>query len=114
MDAIDKINVFLAQKGMSGADLERAIGVSNSVYSQWNTKLTKPSKKSLLKVAEALDVDVSEIMPDKIEQKEKPTTENGSELSKERIQMLLDKMSAADLVELMGDITDILKRRNEQ
>lgn len=113
MDAIDKINVFLAQKGMSGADLERAIGVSNSVYSQWNTKLTKPSKKSLLKVAEALDVDVSEIMPDKIEQKEKPTPVVGSELSKERIQMLLDKMSAAELVELMGTVTDTLKRKTE-
>lgn len=47
-------------------------------------------------------------------QKEKPTPQTESELSKERIQMLLDKMSAADLVELMGDITDTLKRRGAE
>lgn len=82
MDAIDKINVLLAQKGMSGADLERQIGVSNSVYSQWNTKLTKPSKKSLLKVAEALGVDVSELIPDE-NKKEKPAATEGNGLSEE-------------------------------
>ncbi len=65
MDAIDKINAILAKKGMNGAELERKIGASNSVYSQWNTRTTKPSKKSLLKVAEALEVDISEILPDK-------------------------------------------------
>lgn len=75
MDAIDKINYFLAKKGMTGADLERKIGVSNSVYSQWNTKTTKPSKKSLAKVAQALEVDIIQILPDKVEQKEKPTPE---------------------------------------
>ena len=81
MDAIDKINRILTKKGLTGADLERMIGVSNSVYSQWNTKSTKPSKKSLFKVAEALEIDVSEIEPDsaKEEQKERPTLRTESE-----------------------------------
>ena len=81
MDAIDKINHILVRKGLTGADLERMIGVSNSVYSQWNTKSTKPSKKSLVKVADALGVDVSDIEPDTIgsEQKEKPTLQMESE-----------------------------------
>lgn len=80
MDSIDKINALLFKLGMTGADLERLIGVSNSVYSQWNTKTTKPSKKSLAKVAVALNVDISEIMPDP-KKKEKPTTQQGGELS---------------------------------
>lgn len=85
MDAIDKINVFLAQKGMTGADLERQIGVSNSVYSQWNTKSTKPSKKSLLKVADVLGVDVSELLPDK---QEKATAEVGSGIDEKYVKYL--------------------------
>ena len=70
MDAIDKINQLLFHKGMSGAELSRLIGVSNSVYSQWNTRTTKPSKQSLLKVASALGVPAEELLPDK---KETPT-----------------------------------------
>lgn len=64
MDSIAKINRILAERGMSGADLENLIGVSHSVYSQWNTRKTKPSPKSLAKVSEALGVPVSEIMDD--------------------------------------------------
>lgn len=82
MDAIDKINSILDRIGMTGAELERKINVSNSVYSQWNTKTTKPSKKSLLKVAEVLGVDISEILPDKSEQKENPTAGSGEVPSK--------------------------------
>lgn len=65
MDSIDKINAFLAIRGWSGADLERAIGASHSVYSQWNTRQTKPSNRSLVKVAKALGVDIAEVLPDK-------------------------------------------------
>lgn len=89
MDAIDKINVVLARKGISGAELERLIGVSNSVYSQWNTKQTKPSKKSLAKVADALGVDVAEILPDEMPKlKEKKPAPVGDELDAELIEKL--------------------------
>lgn len=94
MDSIDKINAILYAKGMSGADLERAIGVSNSVYSQWNKKITKPSKKSLKKVADVLGVDVSELRADS-DEKEKPTTQKGGELSpiRQEVWNLLNSMS---------------------
>lgn len=45
MDTIDRINLLLAKKEKTGADLNKAIGVSNAVYSQWNTRKSKPSKK---------------------------------------------------------------------
>ena len=62
MDVIDRINSILKERGLTGADLSRKIGVSTAVYSQWNTKKTKPSNKNILKVAEALDVPVSELL----------------------------------------------------
>lgn len=86
MDAIDKINHILVKRGLTGADLERMIGVSNSVYSQWNTKSTKPSNKSLLKVADALGVEIADIAPDSpvensySKQKEKSPAPEGAEL----------------------------------
>lgn len=64
MDSIDKINQILLSKGMTGAELEKAIGVSHSVYSQWNTRRTKPSTKSLKKVADVLGVSIEQILPD--------------------------------------------------
>ena len=64
MTTIEKINVLLSQNGMSGADLERALGLSNSVYSQWNTGTTKPSKKNLKRIADLFNIDVEELLPD--------------------------------------------------
>lgn len=95
MDAIDKINSILARKGMTGAELERKIGASNSVYSQWNTKTTKPSNKSLVKVADALGVDVVDISPDKIE---KPAPESGNELDIKEFVGSLTRDQLLDLI----------------
>lgn len=64
MTSIEKINILLTQHGMSGADLERAIGVSNSVYSQWNTGATKPSRRNLKKIADYFQIDVTELLDD--------------------------------------------------
>lgn len=105
MDSIDKINFILAKKGMSGADLERKIGVSNSVYSQWNTKVTKPSKKSLAKVADALEVDISDILPDKIVKKEKPAHDvDGPSDRRKYAHSLIDGISEDELEKLMPAI----------
>ena len=67
LNSIDKINIILAKLGKTGADLEREIGVSASVYSQWNTGRTAPSKRSLVKVAAALNVNVEDLLPDQEE-----------------------------------------------
>lgn len=66
MDAIDKINFYLSKKGKNGADLSRALGLSNSIYSQWNTRKTKPSNARLPAIAEYLGVSVEDIMPDDV------------------------------------------------
>ncbi len=64
MTTIEKINLALAKRQMSGADLERKLGVSRSVYSQWNTGRTNPSKKRLAQIAEILEVTVESLLPD--------------------------------------------------
>ena len=66
MDAIDKINFYLSKKGKNGADLSRALGLSNSIYSQWNTRKTKPSNVRLPVIAEYLGVSVEDLMPDDV------------------------------------------------
>lgn len=75
MDTIDKINALLKERGMNGAELSRAIGVSSAVYSQWNTRKTAPSNKSIAKVAAVLGVPVSELTGEG--QKESPPSVEG-------------------------------------
>lgn len=70
MDTIDKINILLKERGMTGAELSREIGVSSAVYSQWNKRRTRPSNKSILKIADYFCVPVSELVGEV--QKEKP------------------------------------------
>ena len=60
---IDKINFYLSKKGKNRADLSRALGLSNSIYSQWNTRKTKPSNARLPAISEYLGVSVEGIMP---------------------------------------------------
>lgn len=114
MDAIDKINIYLAQIGKTGADMSRAIGLSNSVYSQWNTKKTKPSKKTLAKVAEFLGVSVEEILPDPSNgQKNIPTLgESEESVIRRGIIAKLDEMSDEELEKLLGVIDLIQGSRN--
>ena len=55
---------IVAEKGMSGAELSRLISLSTGVYSQWNTGKQKPSNRTLKKIAEVLDVDISALLAD--------------------------------------------------
>lgn len=64
MESIDKINALLIDRGLTGAELSRAIGVSRAVYSQWNTRATKPSIKTLKKIADFFSVPVASLLPD--------------------------------------------------
>ena len=77
MLSIDKINLLLIKNGMTGADLSRALKFSNSVYSQWNTKSTKPSKKNLKKIADYFGIDVTELLDDQEDDKKSATTNGG-------------------------------------
>lgn len=61
MDTIDKINYYLTKSKKTGADLCEFLGVSSGVYSQWNTRRTKPRKSKLPAIAEYLGVSVTDL-----------------------------------------------------
>ena len=62
MDIIDRINLELSKLGKTGAEMCRELGLSNSIYSQWNTKKSKPSPKTLLRLANYFDVSVEYLL----------------------------------------------------
>ena len=62
MDTIDKINYYLTKNKRTGADLCEFLGVSSGVYSQWNTRRTKPRKSKLPAIAEYLGVSVADLL----------------------------------------------------
>ena len=86
MAIIDKINLGLLKAGKSGSDLEKALGLSHSVYSQWNTGKTKPAKKHLPKIADFLGVSLEWLLD---EETEKPAAKSDglSEKDSEFIRM---------------------------
>ena len=62
MEVIDKINELLVINGLTGADLSRAIGLSSGAYSQWNKRTTRPSNKTLKKIADYFGITVSDLL----------------------------------------------------
>jgi transcriptional regulator with XRE-family HTH domain len=109
MDSIDKINHILVERNMSGAELSRQIGVSSGVFSQWNTKRTKPSLRNISKIAAVLDVPVGVLMPDsETEATKKASSEDEAE--GDRIATLrkrLEALSEEDLDKLIA-MMDVL------
>lgn len=81
MNTIDKINYYLAKQGKNGAGLCAYLGVSNGVYSQWNTGRTSPRKSKLPLIAEYLGVTVEDLLPDESIKKE-PSIPTDEELDK--------------------------------
>lgn len=81
MNTIDKINYYLAKQGKNGAGLCAYLGVSNGVYSQWNTGRTSPRKSKLPLIAEYLGVTVGDLLPDESIKKE-PSIPTDEELDK--------------------------------
>lgn len=77
MDIIDRINGLLAAKGTTGAEMSRDLGLSNSAYSQWNTRKTKPSKKSIQVIAAYLGTTADYLMFGTEPEKAKAPTQQG-------------------------------------
>lgn len=65
MRTIDKINLLIKERGITGAELTRAIGIkSTGTYSQWNKGTTKISNTNLKKIADFFNVSVSSLIDD--------------------------------------------------
>lgn len=106
MDTIDKINLYLSKRGKTGADLSRELGLSNSIYSQWNTKKTRPGKANLARIAEYFDIPVEDLLPDEhpvTQGGEKPAGDTGGQ-REDAMQAFRD--AAAELQEAVKKIND--------
>lgn len=113
MDTIDKINYYLTKNKKTGADLCEFLGVSSGVYSQWNTRRTKPRKSKLPSIAEYLGVSVADLLPDKEPSagiKKDPIPKDGA-VSQEKQQLLdmIDGLSDEQCRKLAGFIAEALK-----
>jgi len=96
MQTIDKINYYLNKKQKNGSDLCEYLGVSNGVYSQWNTGRTKPRKSKLPVIAEFLGVTVDDLIGDDAAQKEKPTAQGDGLTEKQKYAIELIKSTSDD------------------
>ncbi len=118
MDTIDKINYYLVKQGKTGADLSRALGLSNSIYSQWNKKKTNPKRSKLSVIAEYLGVSVEDILPDdeevlpkvKKESAPDPKTEGASPTVQELFDFI-DTATDAELNELLRYAQFLMSKR---
>lgn len=117
MDTIDKINYYLTKNKKTGADLCEFLGVSSGVYSQWNTRRTKPRKSKLPAVAEYLGVSVADLLPDddpsagiKKDPIPKDEAEDSETAELHEIWSSADKSERRDLLEMAR----MLKNRRKQ
>lgn len=71
---IKRIELRIAELGMSKADFYKQSGISSASYSQWNTGRYKPTEKKLESAAACLGVSM-EYLRDGAETKKAPTGE---------------------------------------
>lgn len=117
MDTIDKINYYLTKSKKTGADLCEFLGASSGVYSQWNTRRTKPRKGKLPAIAEFLGVSVADLLPDEdpsagIKKDPIPKDEAVSPAAQEILDFL-DSASGEELADVIKYIRYLKSQRGQ-
>jgi len=84
---IKRIELRIAELGISKADFYKKSGISSASYSQWNTGKYKPTDAKLQKAAEALGVSFEYLRYGKTEKT--PAVSGEREISKEDIKFAL-------------------------
>lgn len=117
MDTIGKINYYLTKNKKTGADLCEFLGVSSGVYSQWNTRRTKPRKSKLPAIAEYLGVSVADLMPDEDPStgiKKDPIPKDGAvSPAAQEILDFLDSASGEELADVIKYIRYLKSQRGQ-
>ena len=88
------------------------IGVPANLVSMWRKGDSFSYKNYLSKISSEYNVSIDWLCGN-VEQKENPTEIPG-EVNKNDISELLEKMSTPDLIDLLGEITENLKRRGKK
>lgn len=61
---VTRINMLLAERGISKKDFYKDCEITSASYSLWNTGKTQPRMKNLQRIAEYLGVSVADLLPD--------------------------------------------------
>lgn len=76
VDILKRIDVCLAERGISKEKFYSESGVSSASYSQWNKGVHEPTTKKLKQIADYLNVSMQYLLTGE-EQKEKPPAQGG-------------------------------------
>lgn len=64
MSIMNNLLILLSKKGVKSSQLCTAIGISNSTFSTWKTRMTDPPAKYILPICEFLDISYFELLND--------------------------------------------------
>ena len=104
-EVIKRVEVRLAEIGMSKAEFYRKSGISSASFSQWNTGVNSPSMKKLKNASECLGVSFNDLLTG--EQKEKPAAEEaGLHPTLEDWLNAIDRMSREEMRAVMSRVME--------
>lgn len=101
MTVIERIDICIAEKGISGAELCRAIGLSSGVYSQWHNG-SSPSNKNLAKIAEYFNVPVEWLMFGGKKENSPAVNTDWATLEQQELMRIISRLSPAAVSNLLG------------
>lgn len=111
MNSVEKVKALCKEKKIPISKLERDLGFGNGYIGQLR-KGTFPDDR-LLAISNYLGVTTDFLMG--AEGKQKSPTSEEVELSKERIQEMLEDMTASDLESLLSDVAvELAKKRGSR
>lgn len=110
---IKRIELRLAELGMSKAEFYKQSGISSASYSQWNTGKYKPSDSKLERAAEVLETDFDYLRYG-TKNKKAPTVSGERSVSDDDIKFALfggDGDITDEMYEEVKDFAEYIKKR---
>ena len=105
---LTRIEIRMAELGMSKEEFYEKSGISSASFSQWNTGVHKPTKKKLGQAAAVLNVSLEYLLTG--EQKEKPAISEDDRLNAEFIE-LFSKLTEAEKAMMLSQLKGLVSDR---
>ncbi len=94
-DMVCRINAALAERNISKAQFYKDCGITSGAYSQWNQNKTSPSRRTLKRIADYLELDEEYLIVGSTQQQKKPPELLG-ELTPEEIKFIKSLRAVPD------------------
>jgi transcriptional regulator with XRE-family HTH domain len=102
LDIIDRIDMLVIEKGLTGTDLCRDLNLSVGVYSQWKARISKPSNKNVKRIADYFGVPVSHLVyGTPLQTKKSPPHDDDLDMTVDR---LMEKLKSDDTLMFSGEV----------